>query len=98
MEFLKRDKWPLEGSGVGGGGDGWGRRGGGTEEGVGRDLGAGLAPGGLHSWPPADAGVTGKPFQCILSSLQGFSGPLLAHQPPGFKLSRGGWEGCGDWE
>lgn len=40
VEFLKRDKWPLEGSGVGGGRDGWGRRGGGTEEGVGRALGA----------------------------------------------------------
>lgn len=44
VEFLKRDKWPLEGSGVGGGGDGWGREGGGTGEGVGRDLGA-------RSWP-----------------------------------------------
>lgn len=68
MEFLKKDKWPLEGSGVGGVGYGWGRKGGGTEEGVGQDLGARscLSPGGLLSWPPAAAGRTKSLFSASL--------------------------------
>lgn len=90
VEFLKRDKWPLEGSGVGGGGDGWGREGGGIGEGVGRELGAGLAPGGCVCWPPSAAGTTEISFREYSVPDRGFRTPYMLTYPPGFKLSRGG--------